>query len=220
MVVLFVVATIVLFLGIDLLLRKKKATSLEAASQAPDPLFKTLSSLPGGVFLQKGFTWTRILDDGSVAIGLHPILSGLTGKIDELTMLEEGEDVKRGQALMLVKNGKHQLRLASPVSGHITAVNYDYNYLPGQDNNWLALIKPTDVPIAIRSWMVADEAKKWSRERFNEIRDFFSRAIAEKHGAITMADGGDLPQGILQQFEGHVWNDFQKAFLNPLKTEK
>ncbi len=49
------------------------------APAGPARLEDVIGAVPGGVFLQNGFTWSRVVPDGAVEVGVHPMLAGLIG---------------------------------------------------------------------------------------------------------------------------------------------
>jgi len=46
------------------------------------------------------------------------------------------------------------------------------------------------------------------------MKSFFAQSSPQSQLGYTMADGGDLPIGILSKFESKTWQDFEEKFLN------
>ncbi len=217
MVVLFVVLTIVLFITIDYFIQRKKKIGL--ASQ-PIPgtvsLSKVLSLVPNGVFVQPSFTWSKLLDSGNLMLGIHPILMGLVGDPDEIELLHQGQDIKKGQSMVRIRKGDKVLTVSSPVDGTITGLNGQVVEDATMDNmsrNWIYSIRPVNVSSEVSKWFVAEKAKSWIYERYNQMGKFFREALPKSDLGITMADGGDLPFGILSQFDENTWKKFEKQFI-------
>ena len=40
------------------------------------------------------------------------------------------------------------------------------------------------------------------------------KTLPETRMGLTMADGGDIPVGILSQFDEKVWTDFEREFID------
>jgi glycine cleavage system H lipoate-binding protein len=217
MVVLFVVLTIILFISIDYVIQRRKKVGL--ASQ-PIPgtvsLSKLLSLVPNGVFVQPSFTWSKMLDSGNLLLGIHPILMGLVGDPDEIELLHQGEDVKKGQPILRIHKNNKELAVASPVEGTVTGLNSQIVEDATMENlsqNWIYSLRPVNVSSEVPKWFVAEKAKSWINERYNQIGKFFRDALPTSDLGITMADGGDLPFGILSQFDESTWEKFEKQFI-------
>ncbi len=218
MVVLFVVLTIILFITADYIIQRRKKIGL-----ASQPELKTLSLsrvfhiLPAGVFLQPSFTWSKILDSGNLIMGIHPILMGLIGEPDEIEILHEGESVEKGDVLLKLRKGNKQLRVKSPVKGIVTALNgtvvNDANW-ENISQNWLYMIKPENVAQEVPNWLIADNSRTWINEKYQQIKGFFMNNLPQTQLGMTMADGGDLPVGILSQFDEKTWESFEKEFIS------
>ncbi|MBN2364613.1 MAG: hypothetical protein EH225_00550 [Calditrichaeota bacterium] len=221
MVVLFVVLTIILFVSIDYFIQRKKKIGLESQ---PHPgtvsLSRVLSLLPRGVFIQPSFTWSKLLDSGNLALGIQPILMGLIGEPDEIELLHNGEEVGKNQSLMKIHKGDKVLTVSSPVKGTITAINQQILDDPTFENlsqNWVYSIRPENVSQEVSSWMVAEKAQTWLNEKFNSIRNFFQESAPQTAMGVTMADGGDLPFGVLSQFDEDVWKKFENEVIGSKK---
>ena len=83
--------------------RPRRATLQRLDRQAfagPVPLEEVVGALPGGVFLQNGFTWSRVVPDGAVEVGVNPMLIGLLGGGADFTLDEPGVHVDRGSPLL------------------------------------------------------------------------------------------------------------------------
>ena len=65
-------------------------------------------------------------------------------------------------------------------------------------------------------WLVADRAAAWTRQQYDHIRAFLANAGGAGPVGATMADGGDIPLGILAVLDQDAWGAFQATFLDPL----
>ncbi len=218
MVVLFVVITIILFLTIDYVIQRKKKVGL--ASQ-PHPgniaLSRVFSLLPSGVFLQPSYTWSKILDSGNLLVGIHPIIMGLIGNPDEIELLHPGERVKKGTTILKIHKGEKIIRVSAPLDGAITSLNnqvVEDSTMENLGQNWIYSIKPDNVSAEISQWMIAEKARDWITNRYSQMKKFFQENLSQNELGITMADGGDLPVGILGQFDNKIWQKFERKFLN------
>jgi glycine cleavage system H lipoate-binding protein len=216
MVVLMVVLTILLFIAIDYSIQKRKKVGvLSQPFPGKVALSQVLSFLPNGVFLQPSFTWTKLLDSGNLLMGIHPVILGLVGEPDEIEMLKNGQEVKKGDILLKIHKGNKVLDVVAPVTGTITSLNsqlMEDSTVEKVSQSWIYSIKPENVSAEIPMWLIADKAKNWINEKYAQMKKFFQDTVTQTDMGITMADGGDLPFGILSQFDENTWEKFERDF--------
>ena len=211
-----VILTILLFVAIDYSIQKRKKVGvLSQAHPGKVALSQVLSTLPNGVFLQPSFTWTKLLDSGNLLMGIHPVILGLIGQPDEIEMLKNGQGVKKGETLLKIHKGERVLDVVAPINGTITGLNnqvIEDSTVEMMSQNWIYSINPENVAAELPKWMIADKAKNWMNEKYAQMKRFFQESVAQTEMGITMADGGDLPFGILSQFDEKIWNKFENDF--------
>ncbi len=212
-----VVLTIALGLLIDHYYRKRHQESVSVARERQGlSLSRILNMLPKGVFLQPTFTWSRMLDTGNMMIGIHPLLMGLTGEPDAIKTREVGEEIKKGETFITIYDNGKELQIKSPISGKIVAINPDFYEAKGIDLGkvWLYAIRPVNVAQEIKNWYVAEKSSEWLKEKFQQITAFLMQKIQQQNMGITMADGGELPVGILTNFDASTWKEFNQNILS------
>ena len=211
-----VILTILLFIAIDYSIQKRKKVGVLARSfPGKVALSQVLSFLPEGVFLQPSFTWTKLLDSGNLLMGIHPVILGLVGEPDEIEMLKNGQGVKKGDTLLKIHKGSKVLDVVAPVNGTITSLNdqlMEDSTVEQVSQNWIYSIKPENISAELPKWLIAEKAKNWMNEKYAQMKRFFQESVAHTEMGITMADGGDLPFGILSQFDEKTWEKFEKDF--------
>jgi glycine cleavage system H lipoate-binding protein len=222
MVALLVVLTILALLAADYLLLRRGRQAEEAESIALpglEPLSAASTHLPAGVFLQPTFTWSRIRSDGDHLVGVHPLLFGLVGAPYGIDLLPSGDHVAKGAPLARITKGGRSLTVRSPVFGRISEVNRtiggetDWTGANGGTASWLYRIVPEQVGPEISSWMRAEEAVDWTRAQYQRLREHLSATTVGPDVARTMADGGEVPTGILSTLDDAAWNTFELTFL-------
>ncbi len=219
MVVIFVALTIIALLAIDYFYiqprRQRKAEEITAGELVP--LSDTLKDIPAGVFLQPSFTWTRIKEDGTIILGLHPLLLGLVGPPYEIELMQDREEVEKGDVLLRVIKDGRRLSIKSPVAGEITKFNQallgetDWEHL---NISWLYQIKPERISEELENWQYSEDANEWMNERYRNVKEFVYDKLSVEGVGMTMADGGDMPVGVLFQLEDEDWNEFQEKFVS------
>ena len=219
MVVIFVAATIIALLAIDYFFihpnRVKKAEEISIGELIP--LSRTMQDIPAGVFLQPSFTWTKIKDDGTLTLGLHPLILGLIGPPYEIELLQDKEYIEKGDPLLKVVKDGRQITIGSPVEGQVMKFNQallgetDWEHL---NMSWLYRIKPQNVSEEIKSWQYSEDAASWMNRKFQDVKSFVFDKLAPTDVGMTMADGGDVPVGILSKLDDEEWDEFKEKFLH------
>ncbi|GAB4342515.1 MAG: hypothetical protein Kow0037_29950 [Calditrichia bacterium] len=217
MVIALVIISFIIFLAIDYLIRRKKtAAQTELEHPGTLSLSKILNILPSGVFLQPSFTWSKILDSGYLILGIHPLLLGLIGKPDEIELFNEGQEIAKGDPVLKISKKGRQIEIKSPIPGKIQATNPQISPESSWENlghQWLYVIEPVNVSEEVGNWFVAEKSHSWLNEKYQEIKSFFMQSLPNSELGLTMADGGDLPVGVLSQSDKKTWQKFEKKFL-------
>jgi glycine cleavage system H lipoate-binding protein len=199
---------------------RRQRLSVKPALPEPIPPRQALNSLPDGAYLQTGFTWTRILDNGDILVGIHPILVSLVGAPYSLKVMPEGWRVAKGSPVVRLRQGKREIRIGSPVNGRIAEVNPNACMEQGwslsgsgDDTCWIYRMEAQNVFHEAPLWLEGEAAEAWSREKYQQIRDQLISAAAHQEVGLALADGGEMPMGILGQLPDDAWEGFQDAFL-------
>lgn len=202
--------------------RPRRATLQRQDRQAftgPAPLEEVVGALPGGVFLQNGFTWSRVVPDGAVEVGVNPMLIGLMGGRADFTLDEPGAHVDRGSPLLEIGRDGRSVRVPAPVSGRITAINrYPHSNARWDDvvtgnDAWLCRIVPDDLARDVPAWMIGAAANEWTRDRYERIREHLQHHAIQGSAGIALADGGQVPVGALRELDSAAWGAFEATFL-------
>ena len=219
----FLVAVVVALAAYHVLIeRPRRVASGELQRRAPAGparLEDVVGPVPGGVFLQNGFTWSRVVPDGAVEVGVHPMLVGLIGNKPEMLLDDPGNRVERGEPFMRIGNGDRALQLRAPVTGRITARNHyprtdaRWEGMRGSDEAWLYRVEPDDLARDVPSWMIGTQAADWTRNRYERIREHLQHAVADGEIGLALADGGEVPVGALAELDPDAWTTFEHTFL-------
>jgi glycine cleavage system H lipoate-binding protein len=219
----FLVTVVVALGGYHLLVERPRRIQLEAqlggVRAGPVPLTDWVASVPDGVFLQNGFTWSRVVPDGTVEVGVHPMLPGLIGDQTRYSLAETGRHFDRGDPILEIGTGERSARVRAPLSGRITARN---RFVSGPlsnrepdsvDTAWLYRIQPDDLAQEVASWMIGTPATEWAQDRYGRIREYLQRAVADGEAGLALADGGEVPVGALAGLDARAWSEFETRFL-------
>jgi glycine cleavage system H lipoate-binding protein len=218
----FIVVVIALTLHHFLIERpRRRARELEGPHTVPLPLPDIIDNLPGGVFLHPTLTWGRLRANGEVDLGIHPLLLGLVGEARKINARGEPGRIEQGDPIAHVVAGDRELVVRSPTSGRIVATNpqvtsdASWGGAIWDDGSWgwVCRVRPDRLSAEIGSWLISDEAVEWTRRKYGDIRDGILGLTSRGEPELLLADGGEIPIGILTQLDGEAWQQFEKDFL-------
>jgi glycine cleavage system H lipoate-binding protein len=178
--------------------------------------------IPGGMLFGRSHTWAFMEKEGAVRLGIDDFLQHVTGAITRVRMKSPGEKVLRGDHILsLVQKGK-QLDIQSPVSGTITSVNEKLavntsviNSSPYNDG-WVYTIEPDNWVQESRLMAMAGKYIDRIRQEFTQVKDFLASlpgVSSDRYASIVLQDGGELKDGLLEEFGPEIWEEFQEEFL-------
>lgn len=224
-------------LGVIALLIAGLTWGYRRATRSRESIYKDLANvtdsfdensvkLPRGLFYDKSHTWTFMEKNGQVRVGMDDFLQHVTGSISRVQLKEVGESVYKGEALFtIIQNGKH-LTIYSPISGKITSLNDNLYDAPSAINSapygegWVYLIEPTNWFREIQFMISGEKFTSWLTGEFVRLKDFLAQSAGvnlNQHAYVLMQDGGAIKDGILEEMEPEVWEDFQTKFLDASK---
>jgi glycine cleavage system H protein len=199
--------------------RSAKKTSLRQAGVFTSGILK----IPHGIFYSKNHTWAFLERSGIARVGLNDFLTHATGEVKITELKTEGTFIKKGDPMGIVDQfGKH-LKVFSPLSGVITATNFQLTDSPRivnddpYGNGWFYKIKPAEWKADTGSYYLGEEADAWLKEEVSRLKDFLAqstRIYSPETSAIILQDGGEFCDNPLRELPDEVWQNFQKSFLN------
>lgn len=185
----------------------------------------TLDSLkvPQGIYYGKSHTWAYLEKSGLAQVGMDDLLVHLTGRLRFHRMREPGEIIKKGELMAeIIQDGK-KLRVNSPISGKIVAMNAGIQHNPdilGKDpynEGWIYRIDPINWKAETRTYHFGTEARNWFNGEIDRFKDFVAASVARnmpEQSDMVLQSGGELIDHTLEALPGAVWQDFQKEFLD------
>jgi glycine cleavage system H lipoate-binding protein len=219
MTVLFVVATIILFLGIDWIVRRIRGETLVPLLASPQPATYPVRT-PEGIFFAKSHTWLNLFPSGSVRLGIDDFVGRMLEN-PEITLLKKnGDAVTKGEPIMVLKENNHTLTIRSPFEGTIVGMNEELPAHPEWlkdrlfSDGWGYVIKPKDTSI-LKAMLLGKEIREWVREEFSRLRDVFAGIGAEGTPLPAfLQDGGPPVATAMKQMDDRIWKTFEQTFLS------
>lgn len=96
------------------------------------------------------FVWVDVSNENSIKIGVIPILSSISGKLQSIKLKKEGTYIEKGKSLGSLESPKYFGIVRSPLNGKIREINESILSKPKQVNDspyelgWLTTIVPTN----------------------------------------------------------------------------
>lgn len=197
---------------------RRRALEREGPCPVPLPLAEIVGTLPEGVFLHPTLTWGRLLPEGDVELGIHPLLLGLVGAHSEIKPRGEPGRIEKGDPIASIVAGGRELVVRSPTRGQVVATNpraaSDLSWVEAiRRDGWVCRIRPDRLAAEIGGWLIADEALEWTKRKYGEIRDGIVGLSPHGGSQLLLADGGDIPIGVLTQLDPEACEQFERDFL-------
>jgi glycine cleavage system H protein len=113
-------------------------------------------NFPDELKYTKGHEWVRVLDGGTVEIGLTDFAQSSLGEMVFVNLPEVGDELTSGEAFADVESIKAVSDIFSPVTGSVEAINEVVLGAPGVINDapyktWLVRMKGTPDPAGLMS---------------------------------------------------------------------
>ena len=96
------------------------------------------------------FVWVDVSNVNSIKIGVIPILSSISGKLQSIKLKKEGTYIEKGKSLGSLESPKYFGIVRSPLNGKIKEINESILSKPKQVNDspyelgWLSTIGPSN----------------------------------------------------------------------------
>jgi glycine cleavage system H lipoate-binding protein len=223
MVALFVIFTVVVCVVADSVVQWRKAkreSSLPVTERLPSYAFENVDA-PAGVFLDRGHTWVEVAPSGRVNVGLDAFAKNALGRIDSIDMPKVGTEIRRGEPLFRIHQGKRAAEFVAPVDGVVRAVDDELARDPegiAQDPytaGWICSLSPKNLGRSLRQMLVAEEGRAWLKEEVKRFQSFFgARPMEYAAVGAVLQDGGQLAAGVLEVMDDATWSEFTEEFLH------
>jgi len=217
MVPLLALATFVIFLVADYFVLKSQ--------KKEHPAFATFSvfnksslAIPMQYLLSKGHLWLNAMRDGGVKVGIDEFILKAFKKIQLVNFVSEGTEVKKGDVLFSGKVGEHYLNFYSPVNGKVSLVNKNIagkNIESPYEDDWGLILTPDKSALETAALRTKEKSVQWLEEELRRLKDFLSLHTSDPElVGLTMADGGNIVEGIAGNFSEKTLQAFEKEFLS------
>jgi glycine cleavage system H protein len=179
--------------------------------------------IPQGIFFSKNHTWAHLESSGSAKVGLDDMIQHITGEVKFDKLKKTDESINKGELLTEINQNGKILKIYSPISGTIVDTNDSLYENPGNFNSdpynlgWIYKIKPTNWIEETNSLFLADKAVMWAKNELQRFKDFLAVStskLSPDSDMITMQEGGEIREHVLNELPVKIWEDFQGEFLD------
>ncbi len=227
MTVLFVIVTIILFLAIDrVYLRLKGRITVPAAHAGEMETRPYPVRTPEGIFFTPSHTWLNLFPSGKVRLGVDDFVGRMVERPQVVLLKAPGDQVTRGEPLLVLKEEGHELTVSSPIDGEIETANEELVDHPEFlrktlfSQGWAYGIRPYRLS-ELKNLIFGSESRAWMRSEFGRLRDFFADATSGGRIAPAMLqDGGPPIAGAMRDMDPDVWQKFEHEFLHVPTAER
>lgn len=219
MTVLFVVMTILIFLTMDVIVRRVRARKAVPATRelATPPAYPV--RLPDGIFFARSHTWMSLFPSGKIRLGVDDFVGRLLDKPRIEYLKGVGDSVEKGEPLFALSEGGRTLTMRAPLGGKVVGINENLPRRPELlkeslfSDGWAFTIQP-EKPSELRQMLLGEETRRWIPQEFRKLRDVFATTPAEDNLVpALLQDGGPPVAGALKQMGPDVWQNFEEEFL-------
>ena len=221
MTVLFVVATIIVFLVIDAIYRRLHQPINQPITTAV--VHHAAPRTPEGIFFARSHTWLNLLPSGRVHLGIDDLVSGMLEKPNVVFLGNPGESIRKGDPILAIREGDRRLTIASPLDGKIVSVNDELSQHPDAwksssfSNGWVYNVQPNRLS-DVKQFLLGAESRTWMQTELSRLRDFLME-VMEVNGHVSLAgtvlqDGGLPSSGLMSSFDDQTLERFQREFLS------
>jgi glycine cleavage system H protein len=217
MTVLLFISTIIIFLTIDHFVRRSKSVAAAAQPVIRKAIpFRT----PAGIFFTKSHTWLSLFPSGKVQLGIDDFIARMFNTPSITLLKNDREQVKRGEAILKMREGKNEITVRSPINGTVEHVNSQLVKHPELMNEnlfsegWAYTITPARTD-DLRTFYLGSETRTWLRDETGKLRDFFAHMGSTPDMVPVMLQDGGIPaNGVMNKMNPDQCRNFENQFLS------
>lgn len=215
MVAILFLVTVIIFLVIDYVMRKREA---HQTAEAAVPVQKTSKArspmaLVSEPYFHPTHTWAKITDD-TVTIGVDEFAQKILGRVQRLDIPKIGSYLQQGDIAWRLFHGMRVLPQSAPVEGEVVEINHELFTQPHRINKspyeegWILKIKPVALRHNLKNLLHGETARRW----LETVRAQFVTRFSTEVGPVCQ-DGGELIDGAGELLSEAEWNEVLKEYF-------
>ena len=223
MVPILVLFTFAVFIGLGLLLERRRAAVESVSADTALAAAPDLATVPGhrpSFYLHPGHVWVRLLPDGLATVGASDFAANFVGRVSGVALPNEGELLRQGEpAWTLVSNQRRKLTQAMPLDGEVVSVNRGLVENPElvrrspDEGAWILRVRPTRLEAGLRGLFGGALAETWKEVAELRLNSMLSPALGRvaNDGGVWVANFGD-------QLGDEEWLALKEELFPPLSS--
>ena len=174
-------------------------------------------NVPAGIFISQNHTWVNVEMNGTARIGIDDFARKIIGKIDKVEMPKLNTEIRKGDLLLSIKHGSHDIDLASPISGKITLLNTEHIEHPDWiaskpfELSWMCCIEPSNLSEELHSLKIGVDSINWYKAQIEKYNQIVKEVETERTQADPSSKGND--QLDMKKADEKLLKEFIKTFL-------
>ena len=219
MTVLFVIATLMVFILIDYVSHRGVHADAPAPLPRPDapaaePVWVAGYQLPESLHYHRGHTWARPDDAETVVVGLDDFARRLLGPATGMDLPAVGAWLRQGASGFGVKVDGRAADLVSPVEGEVVEVNDKLRAQPSlvtddpYGRGWVLKVRPAELRANLRNLLSGTLARRFTED----AREAIDLRLMALTGSV-LQDGGEPVADFARHLPRADWRRLVGEFL-------
>lgn len=184
------------------------------------------SRVPRGIYFDATHSWVFLESAGRLKVGIDDFMTALTGRVTLIPAAQPGETIKRGEHLATLQGDGKSLKIYSPVSGELNAINNKafklFSRRTRQEftENWLFDVKPYHWEMERSLLFMGEKARQWIKQESARLRDvlaFAQQKYEPVFEPVLLQEGGELVDKVLESLPSEIWEEVQSEFIDAVK---
>lgn len=219
MVPILVILTFVVIVAVTAFMRTRRSSVPEAGQMRPSNVMNRLL-FPLNYLLFGNHVWLKKVTEQTYTLGIDEFLNNFVGTLDQIYLKNKGDLIKKGEQLTVLKKGKREIYVQSPVSGIIEKVNDVMSIQPHvvesdpYDHGWLYTLSEYSPKDDRSDAKTGQAAKSWLNSEFIRLKEFLQ--LHNQHSVPvveTLMDGGWPVSGVIDYLDQNTLTLFEQDFL-------
>ncbi len=177
-------------------------------------------SIPGGVFISPGHCWVSLNEDGTAKIGIDDFAKKMIGPIDSIEPPNIGREIKSGESLLSLRQGKRVIPFNAPISGKIIKVNNKLNEdlssldISCYETNWICMIDTSeDINSELQELKIGKSAVLFFKDEIGLSQTHFDSIAEDRKRDKKLAGQNGFCFGKIEKLTDKEWNATVKKFF-------
>jgi glycine cleavage system H protein len=132
-------------------------------------------NMPDELLYHKDYAWVKVLDDGTVKVGMNDFYQKNSGDTTYIDLPFEEDEVSQGETCGKIQSAKWVGKFVSPLSGEVLSVNEaleDDSTLINKDpygEGWIMKLKPSDLDSEKANLFHGESVVSWVKKEIEDI---------------------------------------------------